>query len=470
MRPGAPAANPRIAVLPFLSVSASADDEYFVDGMTEEIIARLSKVRGLEVIARTSIAAYKGSTKRVREIGTELNVGAVLEGSVRRAGKQVRVTAQLIDVTSDTPLWSSEYDRRLEDIFALQRDIAEQVARALATTLPVAAAESYDIAGTQDLEAYNDYLRARFYASKGTREDLYKAISYFEQAIARAPSYAVAYAGMADAYGNLAGYEAAPDRLYLKARSAANTAVELDPSLAEAHSALGVVKAFYEHDLPGAEPAFVRALELNPNSVITRDWYSFYLLFFPRWDEAIAMQRRAVELDPLSIIINADMGWVLAHAGRWDEAIEHLRKTLELDPWNRLLLGVLGLTYLGKGLPREAMAIHEKRRERYGMDPELLCAMAQAQVMTGNLEQASRMLEEAKGGKLGRPAQSWSLANAYRRLAEKEPRYAADLFHWLHRAYEEHSLGLVFVSSVEWSALRSDPRMIALRRQLGLRG
>jgi TolB-like protein/Tfp pilus assembly protein PilF len=461
--------NHRIAVLPFLSVSANAQDEYFVEGMTEEIIARLSKVRGLEVIARTSIAAYKGTTKPVREIGTELNVGSVLEGSVRRAGSQVRVTAQLIDVARDTSLWSSEYDRKLEDIFALQRDIAEQVARALTMTLPVAPPDSFEVTGTQDLDAYSDYLRARFYANKGTRDDFYRAISYFEQAIARAPSYALAYAGMADAYGNLTGYERAPDPLYLKARAAAAKALELDPSLAEAHSALGVVKAFYEHDLPGAEKAFVRALELNPSSVITRDWYSFYLLFYPRWDEAIAMQRRAVQLDPLSILINADMAWVLSHAGRWDEAIEHLRRTLELDPGNRLLLGVLGLTYLAKGLHREAMAAYEKRRSHHGMDAELLCGMAQAQVMAGDLEQARRMVEEAKSDRNGPPAQSWSIAGVYRRLAEKDARYEQDLFYWLNVAYEEHSLGLVFVSSVEWSRLRSDPRMIALRGKLGLR-
>jgi TolB-like protein/Tfp pilus assembly protein PilF len=454
--------NNRLAVLPFRSLSASADDEYFVDGMTEEMIARLSKVRGLEVIARTSVAAYKGTTKRIREIGSELDVGSVLEGSVRRAGSQVRVTAQLINVERDAPLWSSEYDRRLEDIFAVQRDIAEQVAAALAMTLAPVDARVRPVGpgDAADLEAYNDYLRARFYLNRGTREDLQQAVSHFERALQRVPAYALAYAGLADALGNLAEYE--------RAKTAAVRAIELDPSLAEAHSALGIVKAFYEHDLASAEAEFRRALDLNPNSAMTLDWYSFYLLFFPRWEEAIAMQRRAVQLDPLSIIINADLGWVLSHAGRWDEAIEHLRRTLELDASNGVLLTALGMSYIGKGLHREAHATFQKRIDRYGMDPDMQCAMVQAHALSGDLERAKRMLAEVTGVDASRAPRPWNVAAAYRAIAVREPGHDDEVFFWLEKAFAEHSLGLVFVSSVEWSQYRSDPRMLALRDRLGL--
>jgi adenylate cyclase len=456
------AANNRLAVLPFRSLSASADDEYFVDGMTEEMIARLSKVRGLEVIARTSVAAYKGTTKHIREIGTELDVSTVLEGSVRRAGSQVRITAQLINVERDAPLWSSEYDRSLEDIFTVQRDIAEQVAAALAMTLAPADAGARPVGpgDAADLEAYNDYLRARFYLNRGTREDLQQAVSHFERALERVPTYALAYAGLADALGNLANYE--------RAKTAALRAIELDPSLAEAHSALGIVKAFYEHDLASAEAEFRRALDLNPNSAMTLDWYSFYLLFFPRWEEAIAMQRRAVQLDPLSIIINADLGWVLSHAGRWDEAIEHLRRALELDPSNRVLLTALGMTYIGKGLYREALATFQTKIDRHGTDPDTQCAVAQAYALSGDVDRAKRMLAEVSGDDIPRAAGPWNVAAAYRAIAVREPGHDDDMFFWLEKAFEEHSLGLVFVSSVEWSQYRSDPRMLRLRDRLGL--
>jgi tetratricopeptide (TPR) repeat protein len=222
-------------------------------------------------------------------------------------------------------------------------------------------------AGTKDLETYNAYLKGRFYANKGTVEDLRKSIPYFEDAIRRDPSYALAYAGLADAYGNLAGYEGATAGLYSKVRSAALKALQLDESLAEAHTSIAIVKAFYDYDLPAAGEEFRRALALNPNSAMTHDWYSYYLLFFPRWDEAIAVQRRAVQLDPLAIIISADLGVVLMHAGRWEEAIEHLRKTLELDPGNSFLLGALGVAYIGKGMYPEALGTFQKRIDTSGL-------------------------------------------------------------------------------------------------------
>ena len=468
--------NNRVAVLPFVSMSASADDEYFVDGMTEELISRLSRVKGLEVIARTSIASYKGTKKRIGEIGGELNVGAILEGSMRKAGGNVRVTAQLINATSDAHLWSEDYDRELKDIFTVQTDIAQHVVNALAARLALVLAtpsrETHAQAatgtGTKDLDAYNAYLKGRFYYNKGTVEDLHKAIPHFEDAIRRDPSYAPPYAGLADAYGNLAGYEGASAELYSKVRSAALKALQLDESLAEAHTSLGVVKAFYDYDLNGAEEEFRRALALNPNSAMTHDWYSFYLLYFPRWDEAIAVQRRAVQLDPLALIISTDLAWVLEHAGRWDEAITHLRKTLELDPGNAFLLEALGLAYVGKGMYPEALAAFQKRVDSSGRDVRVLCMIAQAYALSGDTTKALQILKEVTDMSRNQSGQAWDIAQIYRALATRDKRYRDDMYAWLDKAHEEHAMALVFTSSVEWNPFRSDPRLIAFRKKLGL--
>lgn len=467
--------NNRIAVLPFVSMSAGAEDEYFVDGMTEELISRLSRIKGLEVIARTSIASYKGSRKRIGEIAGELNVGTILEGSARTAGGKVRITAQLINATNEAHLWSADYDRELKDIFTVQTDIAQHVANALAARLALVSAvtpsresnaQESNGAGTRDLEAYNAYLRGRFYANKGTVEDLHKAIPYFEDAIRRDPSFALAYAGLADAYGNLAGYEGAT--AYSKVRSNALKALQLDESLAEAHTSIGIVKAFYDYDLPGAGEEFRRALALNPNSAMTHDWYSYYLLFFPRWDEAIAVQRRAVQLDPLAILISADLGWVLEHAGRWDEAIEHLSKTLDLDPGNALLLGALGLAYAGKGMYPEALGMFQKRIDTSGRDGEVLFFIAKTYAQSGETTKALTIIEEVKDRAGNQPGQAFGFAAVYRALATRDKRYLDDMFLWLDKAYEERSMSLVFISSEEWEPLRSDSRLIAFRKKLGL--
>jgi tetratricopeptide (TPR) repeat protein len=284
----------------------------------------------------------------------------------------------------------------------------------------------------------------------------------------RLPQHALSYAGLADVYGNLVGYEGATTELYSRARSAALKALELDESLAEAHTALGLVKAFYDYDLPGAGEAFRRALALNPNSAMTHDWYSYYLLFFPQWDQAIALQRKAVKLDPLAIIISTDLGWVLEHAGRWDEAIEHLRKTLELEPGNGVLLDALGFAYLNKGMYPEALEAFQKVVDASGREPYALAGLAQTYALSGDTTRALQILDEMKDKARSKSGQAWYVAAAYRALATRDKRHRDDMFRWLDKAYEERSMGLVFVSSVEWKPLRSDPRLIAFRKKLGL--
>ena len=228
------------------------------------------------------------------------------------------------------------------------------------------------------------------------------------------------------------------------------------------------MKAFYDYDLAGAGEEFRRALALNPNSAMTHDWYSYYLLFFPRWDEAIAVQRRAVQLDPLSIVFSTDLGWVLEHAGRYDEATEHLGKALDLDPKNALLLGALGMNYLFKGMYPEALAAFQERAAVTNRDPESLCMLVQVQAMSGDMTAALKTLKEMKDKVGYTSGQAWNFTIAYKALATRDKQFRDDSFRWLDKAYEEHAMGIVFISAVEWQPLRSDPRMIAFRKKLGL--
>ncbi len=469
--------NNRIAVLPFVSMSASADDEYFVDGMTEELISRLSRVQGLEVIARTSIASYKGTKKKIGEIAGELNVGTVLEGSVRTADGKVRITAQLINATTDVHLWSEDYDRELKDIFAVQTDIAQHVATALAarlalvsgvTSSPGAHAQESKGAGTKDLDAYNAYLKGRFFYNKGTVEGLHKAIEYFDDATRHDPSYALAYASIADTYEQLLGYEGASAEKYSKARSAALKALELDQSLAEAHTALGVVKTFYDWDWAGADAAFRRALALNPNSAPTHNWYGWYLLYLRRWDEAIAELGRAIELDPVSIIMKADLGLGLNHAGRWDQAAEQLRRTLELDPGQVWMLVGLGWAYVGQGMYKEALMTFQRQLASPGQEVLALAGITSSYAFSGDTAQALKALDRLKAISQNAPGNAYSVVVAYWALSSRDVRYRDDAYRWLDKAYEQHGYELVTTSARWWDGWYEDPRWIKFRKKLGL--
>jgi adenylate cyclase len=470
-------ANNRIAVLPFVSMSANADDEYFVDGMTEELISRLSRVKGLEVIARTSIASYKGTTKKVGEIAGELNVGTVLEGSVRQADGKVRVTAQLINAINDAHLWSEDYDRDLKDIFTVQTDIAQHVTNALAarlaivsavTSSPETHAQESKGAGTKNLEAYNAYLKGRFFYNKGTVEGLHKAIEYFDDAIRLDPSYALAHAATADTYEQLVGYEGASTEKYSKARSGALKALQLDQSLAEAHTALAVVKTFYDWDWTGAEVDFRRALTLNSNSATAHNWYGWHLLYLRRWDDALAELQRAIELDPVSIIMKADLGLGLNHAGRWSQAAGQLRRTLELDPEQPWMLIGLGWAYVGQGMYKEALMTFQKLLESPGQEVLARAGVTSAYAFLGDTAQALKALEELKARSQNAPGNAYSVVVAYWALASRDGRYRDETYRWLDVAYEQHGYELVQTSARWWDGWYADPRWIAFRKKLGL--
>ena len=331
-RPGPRLDTRRVAVLPFANISADAADEYFSDGLTEELISQLSKIRKLRVIARTSIMKYKGTNQDIAEIGRALQVGTILEGSVRKAGNQVRITAQLIDVASQAHLWSEDYDRALQDIFAIQSDIARQVAEALQITLLANEQKQIEQQDTADLEAHNAYLKGLyFYNQGGVAYD--KSRTYFEEAIERDPGYALAYARLADVYVKLPFNSNMPSaEAYANARAAAEKALALNDALAEAHSALGSVKVLADWDWSGAEREFHKAIALNPNYAIAHAEYGHKVLsaVMGRYDDALAELRRAQELDPLSVPIAMQIGWVYNHARRWDQSIAQFQRVLEL--------------------------------------------------------------------------------------------------------------------------------------------
>jgi TolB-like protein/class 3 adenylate cyclase len=460
--------NNRIAVLPFVSMSATPDDEYFVDGMTEELISRLSRVKGLEVIARTSIASYKGTRKNIGEIAGELNVGTVLEGSVRTAGGKVRITAQLINATNDAYLWSEDYDRELKDVFTVQTDIAQRVVDALAQQLGISATAQREAGGTSNVGAYNAYLLGRFHYNKGDVEGLHKAVEYYEEAIAQDPSYAVAYAALADVHEQIAAYESDSANRFPKARTAALKALDLDESVAEAHTALGVVKTFYEWDWIGARESFERALALNPNSALTHNWYGWYLLFLREWDHGIAELRRAVELDPVSIIMNTDLAGGFQHAGRWNEAIDQSRRADELDPGNPWALNTLAWAYVGKGDYQQALPLFQKLVDVAGQDTWPLNGLASVYAFSGDTDRALQLLDEIKKKAKGKPGRAYEVQVVYRALAARDDRYLTDVYRWLDKAQEERSVALVFASSRWYDGYQSDPRWIAFRKKLGL--
>jgi TolB-like protein/class 3 adenylate cyclase/Tfp pilus assembly protein PilF len=321
-----------VAVLPFENLSALEENEYFSDGVTEEIIAHLSQLPDLKVISRTSVMQYKEHSKSLSEIGKELGVATILEGSVRRQGERVRIVAQLISVETDTHLWVQTYDRELEDIFAIQSEVAEQIVRALRAELNPIDQARLATAPTSDLEAYNLYLQGRFHWNRRTEESLRTAIDYFHKAIERDPEFARAYAGIASAYVLLPAYSAVSRaEVELLVSEYAKRALELDSGLAEAHSA-GALQLEWSRDFGAALQAHRRAIEAEPGDATAHQWYAILLATLGRTSEAIAEMERALELDPLSLIINAELGWMYYWAGDLERAIREYERTLGMDP------------------------------------------------------------------------------------------------------------------------------------------
>jgi TolB-like protein/Tfp pilus assembly protein PilF len=456
----------RLAVLPLVNISPDPGDEYFADGMTEELISALANVGGLSVIARTSAMKYKGATKSVAEIGRELDIKTLLEGSVRKAGNKVRITVQLIDARSEEHLWAQAYDRDLEDIFAIQSDIAQRVARSLRVQVARQEKRAIEQRATGIVEAYTLYLKGRHEWNRRSREGLDLAIGHFAEALERDASYALAYSGLADAYASQALFEfAPPNEAFPKAKAAAERALQLDDRLAEAHTSLGLVRFQYEWDWSGAEAAFRRALDLAPGYPSGHQFYADFLKAMGRFEEAIAQMSSAKQLDPLSMSINTGLGHVLYLSRQYDRAIEQYRKALELDPGFVQAHLWFGRPYLQKGMFREAIAeVQEAVRLSSGSTISL-AVLGHAYAAAGDRTEAERILKTLMERAETQYLPSYWIALIYAGLADK-PR----AFEWLERARAERSSWLVWIGvEPRFDGLRSDPRFDDLIEQMGLR-
>ncbi len=455
-----------IAVLPLENLSADPEEEYFVDGMTEELIAQLAQISALKVISRTSVMQYKKARKPLPEIARELDVDAVVEGSVRRAGNRVRITAQLVHAPSDRHLWAKSYERDLGDVLTLQSEVAREIAREINVALTPQ--EQARLATTRPVNprAHELYLKGRFFWNKRTPDGLTKGLEYFQQATVEDPGYALGYAGVADAYSLLGyvGYAVLPpSEAYPKARAAALKALELDPSLAEARVALAYAKWHYDWDWAGSEEDFRRAIALNPNYATARQWYGLNLVSVGRTEEGLAELKRAQELDPLSLIIRGNLAWAYIFARRPDDALERLRPTLEMDPNFASTHWFLGSAYLEKGMYPEAIAAMKKNVELMrGGNPGSLATLAYAYALAGDKDNARRHLKELKQMSKQRPVAPEWIAVVHAGLGERDQAFAG-----LEKAYQERS-GLLPLLKVNllFDKLRDDPRFHDLVRRM----
>jgi TolB-like protein/tetratricopeptide (TPR) repeat protein len=449
-----------IAVLPFDNLSRDPDNAFFAEGVQDEILTRLAKVADLKVIARTSTQKFKSAPADLRDVAKQLDVTNILEGSVQKVNDQVRVNVQLINALTNAHLWAEIYDRKLSDIFAVQSDIAKTVADTLQAKLTGSEKQMIAAQPTSDTTAYELYHKGRSLWGKRTGDNIPKAIAFFEQAIARDPNYALAYAGLASAY-ILSPFYTGADRREAgsKAKEAALKALRLDPNLAEAHAALGKVLFFSEIDLAGATREYKRAIELKPNDADAHHWFSNdSLAALGRFDEAIAEGKRSVELDPLSIVINADLGETLFYARRFDESVAQLRKTLEIDPTSFYTHYNLGIALQAKGDLSGAITEYEKAKQ-LSDNPAVATFWAQAKAHAGDKDAARRMLSELDEISKHREVLSYLRALLYLSLNNKD-----EALHWLEQGYEERDGSNICWLKVDplLDSLHGEPRFQAL--------
>src|SRR5437868_7930564 len=458
-------ANKSIAVLPFDNLSRDPDNAYFCEGVQDEILTRLAKVADLKVISRTSTQHFKSTPDNLPQIAKQLGVTNILEGSVKKASDQVRVNVQLINALTDAHLWGDTYDRKLTDIFAVESEIAKTIAEMLQARLTGSEKTLITKTPTVNPEAYELYLKGRFFWNKRTGADLLKSIDYFKQAVEKDQKYALAYAGLADAYVLLPPYGAAsPSESFPQAEAAARKALELDDTLAEAHASLGQVLLFYDLDFAGSTMEFERALSLDPNYATAHHWYGGGgpLLALGQFDRAIKEGKRAVELDPLSLINNADLGWLYFNARRYNEAEAQARKTLEMDSHFYLAHYYLGEVLQLKGQLTAAIAEYKKAAE-LDDDPFVLGLLAQAYAKLGQRDEALKMLGQLQELATRRYVTSYSFALVHIALGEKDK--AID---WLERAYRDRAGPDIALIKVDpfLDPLRGHPRFEALVQKI----
>lgn len=456
-----PTGKKMLAVLPLEYLSGSPEEEYFADGLTEEMISQLGQLspKRLGIISRTSSCQYKGTKKPVGIIAEELGVHFVIEGSVRRDGKRVRITVQLVDAQDQTHLWSASYDRDLRDVLSVQADVARQIGQALAVELlPEDPSKSLMF----DPSAHESYLRGRFYFGQRSETALLKAITSFESALSIEPGCARSLSGIADSCCLLCWFGAiSPREAGTRAAASAHRAIEIDGTLSEPHASQALVRFWYEWDWKGAEESFLRAIELNPSYSFAHQWYASFLNAMGRFDEARVQHRRARDLDPLSLILNMSAADPFFFLRQYDSAIEHLLTLLDHEPRFFPALFNVGRAYLQKAMYGEAIAAFEKAVELSG-NREGLPALADAYARNGQVEQALGILEELKGVPEGRYQASTMIARVYLGLGDVD-----QAFDWLQKGLEERSFWNIFLKvDPVYDAIRPDPRFQALLRTL----
>lgn len=455
-----------VAVLPFVNSSGDTDTEYLADGITENLIDRLTQLPGLRVMARSTVFRLKGKDTDPVQVGRDLHVRAVLTGRMLQRGDKSIVRAELIDVSRESQIWGAEYDRPLADFLALQEVIAQEISESLRPHLTGEDRKRLAKNYTVNSDAYQDYLKGRFWWNKGTEEGFNKGIEYFQRAIVKDPNYAQAYSGIADCYSSLAseGLISATEG-YLKAKDAALKALQLDGTLTEAHTSLGLVKTSYDWDWSGADKEFQRAIELNPSYEEAHRFRAAALWQAGRLDEAIAETKRTLELDPISLGSNVDLGYEFFLNRQFDQAIEQEQKVLELDPDNVEAYYFWGMAYTKKSMFKEAMTEFEKAA---AIAPDNLIAttgLGYGYAVTGRKASALKLLDQLKALSQHKYVSPVWMAKIYAGLEDKD-----EAFKWLERAYEDHSVVSVgyIKTNPMFDPLRSDPRYNDLLRRTNL--
>jgi len=454
-----------LAVLPLESLSNDASQDYFADGMTDELISDLGQISTLRVISRTSVMAYKHVRKPLPQIARELNVDAVVEGTVLRSGDRVRITAQLIEASSDKHLWSQSYEGEFRDTLSLQNKVATAIADQIRIELNPQEQAALKKIGVVDPDAYESYLKGRYFWNKRTADGLKVALAYFNQAIEEDSKYAKAYSGLADTYSLLGDWQYAvmtPKEALPKAKTAAIKALELDNMLGEAHNSLAFCLDAFDWDLDSAGKEFRRAIELNPGYATAHHWYAWHLSLSGRYEQAIAEMRKAENLDPLSLIINADLAELLVIAHSYDESIRQSRKTIEMDPNFALAHNQLAQAYLQKKMPEEAVQEFQKAVQLSGGSPTTTANLARAYVASGKRNEAVELLSDLKRRSSPGYSDASEIAAIYASLGDTDQAMA-----WLEKAYEQRFNPGVLLRP-GYDPLRSDRRFQGLLRRVGL--
>jgi len=460
----ATAVEKSIAVLPFENLSSDQENAYFTEGVQDEILTRLSKIADLKVISRTSTQRYTSAPNNLREIGQQLGVANILEGSVQKARDQVRVNVQLINAATDAHLWAESFDRQLTDIFRIESEIANTIAETLQAKLTGSEKVAVSARPTENPEAYQLYLKGRFFWNKRTAVDLRKSIEYFNQAIEQDPNYALAYAALAQAWLLLPAYDGgAPKDCFPHAETAAKKALALDDNSSDAHAALGMVKQIYDFDLPGAIAEFERAIELNPNDAMAHHWLSNHSLAAAgQTEREIAEMKRALELDPLSLIINANLGQAYINTNRYDDAIAQLRKTIEMEGSFYFAHQMLGEALDLKGQIPEAITEYEKAIA-LNDDPIPKALLGHLYGRIGRKDEARKILEELRQTREQRYIEAYGLAIVYLGLGDRN-----ETFNWLEQGYRDRDGYYMAVIRIDpvLASLHGDPRFEALAEKI----